>query len=74
MKPMEIAYTVARMSGETQDRFFKTLEATGQLSAEELDSIKFIVGFLSMEINPEKKQAIMASMAEQLYNEFNAGA
>lgn len=74
MRPMEIAYTVARMTGETQDKFFKTLEATGQLNAEELASIKVMVGFLSMEMNPEKKQAIMASMAEQLYNEFNAGA
>lgn len=66
-----VAMMVAEMDSKTQNEFFERLVATGELTDEEIKSMKIAVAYIKMYTNPDLLKALKEEMGKRLYEEFN---
>lgn len=66
-----VAMMVAEMDSKTQNEFFERLVATGELTDEEIKSMKIAVAYIKMYTNPDLLKALKEEMGKKLYEEFN---
>lgn len=66
-----VAMMVAEMDSKTQNEFFERLAATGELTDEEIKSMKIAVAYIKMYTNPDLLKALKEEMGKRLYEEFN---
>lgn len=67
---VNMAFDIAKLPTEAQDKFFQNLEATALFSAEELTATKVCVAYMRLLLYPELNATIKREMAYALYNEW----
>lgn len=66
---VQLALNVGQLSAEDQRIYFKMLGDV--LTEEEIKAFQIVVAFFRLKNNPYRENAMKASLAEQLYCEFN---
>jgi len=66
-----IALMIAEMNSEMQNEFFERLAASGELTEEDINSMKVTVSYIRMYMNPDLLKALKEEMGKKLYEEFN---